>query len=158
MRARTWSILAVVVAVAVGAAVAAQAAGAKGASAKHSIHLVLSAEGHAQFLDFEHDGFGFGDRLATRGPIRDPDSGQRVGTAYGDCIVASTVLEPHGKYWCRYVLELPGGQLTTEGLDPHGISDVLFSITGGTAEYRGASGDARFVDSPDQTDIYIDLG
>jgi hypothetical protein len=35
---------------------------------------------------------------------------------------------------------------------------VLFAITGGTGAYAGATGQARYVDSETQTDIYIDLG
>jgi len=99
----------------------------------------------------------FGDRLVTRGVIADPDSGERVGTAYGDCVVVSTKIGVDGTYWCRYVLDIPQGQITTEGLDPHGPSDVLFSITGGTRAYKEASGHAEFVDSDTQTDVYLVL-
>jgi hypothetical protein len=42
-----------------------------------------------------------------------------------------------------------------EGLGPRGISDTIFSITGGTGDYRDAAGQAEFADSDSQTDIYI---
>jgi len=145
-----------VVVVTAGAMVAAQAA--TGNSRSSTIHIVLRPEGgHAQLLDFEHDGLNFGDRLVTRGVIADPDSGSRVGTAYGDCVVVSPKIGADGTYWCRYVLDIPQGQITTEGLDPHGPSDVLFSITGGTRAYKEAAGHAEYVDSETQTDIYLIL-
>jgi len=146
----------VVVVVTAGAMVAAHAAA--GNSGSSSIHVVLKAEGgHGQFLDFEHDGLNFGDRLVTRAVVADPDSGERVGTAYGDCVVVSPKIGADGMYWCRYVLDLSGGQITTEGLDPHGPSNVLFSITGGTKAYHAAAGHAEFVDSETQTDVYLEL-
>jgi hypothetical protein len=61
-------------------------------------------------------------------------------------------------YVCTYVLRFHDGSITMQGLDPHGPSDVLFAITGGTGAYAGATGQARYVDSDTQTDIYIDLG
>ena len=119
------------------------------------IHLVIEEDGHATFFDFEHDGLGFGDRLVARSALTNV-GGRRVGTAYLDCLIVSEV-QQGGKYWCRYVLDLRGGQITTEGLDPQGISDTFFSVTGGTGEYLAAGGQAEFVDSQTQTDIYISL-
>jgi len=34
------------------------------------------------------------------------------------------------------------GSITMQGLDPHGPSDVLMAITGGTDAYAGATGQA----------------
>lgn len=118
------------------------------------IHVVINGVGgHDVFFDFEHDGLGLGDRLVGRSPVLRAE-GRRVGTAYLDCLIVSQE-QLGGRYWCRYVLDLKGGQITTEGLDPQGISDTFFSITGGTGEYREARGQAEFVDSESQTDIYI---
>lgn len=44
----------------------------------------------------------------------------------------------------------------TEGLDPKGVSDTFFAVTGGTRRYVGASGEAEYIDSS-RTDIYITL-
>jgi len=157
MRARTWLIVAVALAAVIGAAVAAQAA-SRGTARPSTLHLVLPVEGaHAQFFDFDQDGLTFGDRLASRGPILDPLNHRQVGTAYGDCQVVTPKLGAAGTYWCRYILDLAQGNVDVEGLDPHGVSDVLFSVTGGTLEYRDAGGEAEFVDSATQTDIYLDV-
>jgi hypothetical protein len=37
------------------------------------------------------------------------------------------------------------------------VSDTFFSVTGGTGAYMEAEGQAEFVDTPEQTDIYITL-
>jgi len=159
MGVRTWAgIGAVALAFGAAATVTAQAspkAAPRSMAGDGVIHVVLGT-GSVVFQDFDHDGMGLGDRLTARGRITRPE-GPRIGTVYGDCVVATKVLEG-GRWWCRYVLDLPHGQITTEGIDPQGISDVFFSITGGTADYRDARGQAEFVDSQSQTDVYVDLG
>jgi hypothetical protein len=72
-----------------------------------------------------------------------------------DCLIVSGVLEG-GTFNCTYVLKLKEGDITTHGIDPEGPSDVFFSVTGGTRAYRGASGQARHIDT-DVTDILIEL-
>ena len=133
----------------------ATAAAAKGAARIDTIHVVFIPGPYATF-DFNHNGLGLGDRVVSRGPLTDPQSGQQVGTAYGDCVIFSPRVVG-GVFRCSYLLDLPGGNLTAEGLDPQGISDVEFSVTGGTNDYMGAAGQAEFVDSATQTDIYVDL-
>jgi hypothetical protein len=155
MRVRTWATIGVAaVVLAMMAGVAARAT--PGSMAGDGIiHLVVGGDGHATFFDLEHDGMGFGDRLVARSPLT-REGGRRVGTAYLDCVIVSEV-QLGGRYWCRYVLDLRGGQITTEGLDPQGVSDTFFSVTGGTGQYVAAGGQAEFVDSQTQTDIYISL-
>ena len=155
MGIRRWATMAAM-ALALGtlAATAVAQAAPRSVSGDGIIHVVFT-NGRSVLLDFDHDGMGFGDRLLARGPITRAE-GRRIGTGYGDCAVVSEVLEG-GKWWCRYVLDLPNGQITTEGLDPRGVSDTIFSITGGTGDYRDARGQAEFVDSESQTDVYIDL-
>jgi hypothetical protein len=128
----------------------AQAAGGE------EIHLVLPAGGHAKFFDFNHNGLTFGDRLAIKGPILNEDRSQ-VGTYFLDCWIGSAILEDGSPYVCAHVLSLRGGTITTQGLDPHGLSDVFFAVTGGTGAYEGASGQAEYVDTDTQTDIIIEL-
>lgn len=123
------------------------------------IHVVVPATGgQSQLLDFADDGLTLGDRLAAIGPLMNADQTERVGKAYLDCWVGAKSLESGSPYVCTEVLRLHGGTITTHGLDPHGPSDVFFAITGGTGKYAGATGQARYVDSETQTDIYIDLG
>jgi hypothetical protein len=125
------------------------------ARSSETIHLVAVAGPNVQFLDFNGDGLGLGDRLATVGPLLDGSQTERVGTVYLDCLIVSRVLEG-GTFDCTSVLKLGDGSITTQGIDPQGPSDVLFAVTGGTGIYRGANGQARAIDT-DVTDIFIDL-
>ena len=111
---------------------------------------------HAVFYDFDHNGLGFGDRLESVGPILDGSQSHRIGTTYADCFIADRILVEGSIYDCTYVLKLGDGTITTQGLDPHGVSDVFFAITGGTGAYVDASGQAEYIDS-NVTDVYIDF-
>jgi hypothetical protein len=121
------------------------------------IHVVILAdEGHVQLFDFNQDGLTLGDRLAAVGPLRNEDLSQRVGTYYLDCYVGSVSLKEGSPYVCTEVLKLRGGNITTQGLDPHGTSDVFFAVTGGSGTYEEAAGQAEYIDTT-QTDIIIHL-
>jgi hypothetical protein len=122
------------------------------------IHVVLPATQQIEFFDFNSDGLTLGDRLAAVGPLLNEAQTRRVGTSYADCWVGDRVLEDQSPYVCAYVLKFRDGTITTEGLDPHGISDVYFAVTGGTGVYEGATGQAQYIDSPDLTEIIIRLG
>jgi hypothetical protein len=149
------SIVAVLAASTVGLALAQTSQGSNRPSA--DIHVVtLADEGHGQFFDFNGDGLTLGDRLNVVGPLRSEDLTQRVGTYYMDCFVGGARLKEGTPYVCSYVLKLRRGNITTEGLDPHGVSDVFFSVTGGTGAYAGAEGQAEYIDTV-QTDIIIHL-
>jgi hypothetical protein len=146
---------AMVAALMVGVALASTGRGAAGSS-DDPIHVVVGPGGHDEFLDFNRDGLGLGDRLASVGPLLDESQTERIGTAYLDCLIVSRVLEGGGTFDCTYVLKLKDGDITTHGIDPQGPSDVFFAVTGGTGAYRDASGQARYIDT-DVTDIIIDL-
>ena len=123
-----------------------------------TIHVVFAPGGGAQVFDFANDGLTLGDRLAVVGPMVNGDQSERVGTVFFDCWVGAATLQDGRPYVCTYVLKFHDGSITLQGLDPHGVSDVLLAITGGTGAYAGATGQAEHVDSETQTDIYIDLG
>jgi hypothetical protein len=146
--------VAVLAAMTVGIALAQTGRGAAAASVA-KIHVISGPESHVQFFDFNGDGLGFGDRLTSVGPLFNQDQTKQVGTAYLDCSIVSPVLEG-GTYDCTYVLEFKDGDITTQGIDPQGPSDVLFAVTGGTGAYRGATGQAENIDT-DVTDIIISL-
>lgn len=145
---------AMVAALMVGMALASTGRGTDGSS-DDPIHAVFGPGSHDQFLDFNGDGLGLGDRFAAVGPLLDKSQNERIGTAYVDCLIVSRVLEG-GAFDCTYVLKLKDGDITTHGIDPQGPSDVFFAVTGGTRAYRDASGQARHIDT-DVTDIIIDL-
>ena len=140
-----------------GMAVAKTSKGPTRPSHGHRLHIVLPAEGaHIVFYDFDHNGLGFGDRLDSVGPILDGNQVHRLGTSYADCFIADRILVDGSIYDCTYVLKLGDGTITTQGLDPHGPSDVLFAINGGTGAYAESSGQAEYIDT-DVTDIYLDF-
>lgn len=149
-----FTVAAAVAAVTVGIAAAQSARGAAG-SAQQTIHVVVGP-GPSEFFDFGQDGFGLGDRLAAVSQLLD-EHGHRVGTSYLDCWVASPRLMDQSPLDCTYVLKLRGGDITIQGIDPHGLSDVFFSVTGGTGQFAGASGQAEHIDSATRTDIIITL-
>jgi hypothetical protein len=122
------------------------------------IHLVPGPGGSIQLFDFANDGLTLGDRLASFGSLLDGDSGRRVGASYLDCWVGDVTLDDGSPYVCTNTLRFrDGSTIVTQGLDPHGLSDVFFAITGGTGLYEGASGQAEYIDSEAQTDIYLYL-
>ena len=151
------AIVAVLAAATVGASLA-QAGSATASRSGDVIHVVLSATGsHVQFFDFEGDGLTLGDRLAVTSPMLNVGQTERVGTSYGDCWVGAVRLKEGSPYVCSNILRFKDGTITTEGLDPHGVSDVFFSITGGTGAYQDLEGQAEYIDTATQTDIIITL-
>jgi allene oxide cyclase len=76
-----------------------------------------------------------GDVLAFANPVFDSEDQKRVGSDNGQCV--RTVV---GKAWeCIWTVSLSAGQLTVEGPFEEG-KDTTLAITGGTADYKGASG------------------
>jgi hypothetical protein len=76
-----------------------------------------------------------GDVLAFANPVFDSANKKRVGSDNGQCV--RTVA---GRAWeCIWTVSLSGGQITVEGPFEEG-KDTEFAITGGTDEYRDASG------------------
>jgi hypothetical protein len=148
------AVVAALAATTVGLALAQTGRGSARPSAQ-PIHVVLEA-GNTQFFDFQEDGLGLGDHLNIVGSILDANGTRRVGTYYSECWIGSAVLQDGSPYVCSHVLRFEHGEIVAQGVDPHGPSDVFFSITGGTGIYRGATGQAEFIDAA-RTDIYIYL-
>ena len=151
------AVVAMLAAATVGVSLA-QAGSATASRSRDAIHVVLPATGsHVRFFDFDGDGLTLGDRLAAVSAMLDVGQTKRVGTAYGDCWVGDATLKEGSPYVCSYILRFKDGTITTQGLDPHGLSDVFFSITGGTGAYQGLGGQAEYIDTATQTDIIITL-
>lgn len=114
-------------------------------------------------LDFDHDGRSeIGDRIAVRGPLVDPVTGDRVGLAFWDCVTMTRVVSfepPRGSQVCTGLIRLTDGDITIHGPDPGGYGVSVFGVTGGTGLYRNARGEADVVDAPDpdRTEITIQL-
>jgi hypothetical protein len=108
-------------------------------------------------LDFSGDGLTQGDRLVSRGPLYDLD-GHRVGRVKGECVVVSNRITATAGLWrCSYLLELAGGDLVVEGLDPRGPGEYTMAVLGGTEGYRTVAGDADFVDTATRTEMHLHL-
>jgi hypothetical protein len=114
-------------------------------------------------LDYDHDGTNeMGDRVAVRGPLADPFSGERVGLAFWDCVTMTRVVSfepPPGLAGLHGSDPLTDGDITIQGTDPGGYGASVFALTGGTGLYRNARGEADVVDAPgpDRTEITIQL-
>ncbi len=142
-------------AVAFGGVVPTAAAGSSPATRE----IVVVVQGDAQvstFLDFFEDGLTQGDRLVVRGPLVDRAETHQVGRVTGECVVVSNrITHTEGLWRCSYLLNLPVGDLTIEGIDPRGPGNSKFAVLGGTERYRTAAGDADLVDTRTRTKMYL---
>ena len=131
------------------------------AGAQPELHVFWPAPTKATFLDFKQQGLRLGDRAAARGPLLDGARTNPMGYAYLDCVVVNRIIPdpkaPRGLFWCTYILRLADGDLTVEGLDPHGPGVYTFAVLGGTGKYARASGEATLTDTAEGTDFVIDL-
>jgi allene oxide cyclase len=76
-----------------------------------------------------------GDVLAFANPVFDSANRKQVGTDNGQCVRTAA-----GKAWeCIWTVSLAGGQMTVEG-PFYDSKDSTLAITGGTDEYKDASG------------------
>ena len=76
-----------------------------------------------------------GDVLTFANPVYDSANEKRIGSDNGQCVRTAV-----GKAWeCIWTISLSGGQMTVEGPFYDGKDSVL-AITGGTGEYKDASG------------------
>jgi allene oxide cyclase len=77
-----------------------------------------------------------GDVLAFANPVFDEANKEQVGTDNGQCVRTAP-----GKAWeCIWTVKISGGQITVEGPFYDGGKDSQLAITGGTDEYKDASG------------------
>jgi hypothetical protein len=88
--------------------------------------------GKVTFVNVNQPALRIGDRLAARGPLLDASRTSEVGRHYLDCVVMNKITDdpgeaPGGLYWCMYLLQLAGGDLTIAGRDPHGPSVSKFA-------------------------------
>lgn len=114
-------------------------------------------------LDFDGDGrMERGDRVAVVGPLIDPATDATVGSVFWDCVVTTRVFRfeaRRGATFCTARVRLSGGDILVQGPDPASYGATTFAVTGGTGQYRDASGQADVLDAPnpDRTEITIDL-
>lgn len=128
------------------------------ASGQSALRVVVSGLGKVKAIDVDGDGLRLGDRIAARGQLFDETQTERVGTAYVHCIVHRRIIDPDKGLWnCNYVLDLAGGDIVLQGLDPRGPGVYEMSVLGGTGTYSGARGDATFTDVGTDAETYTDI-
>ena len=128
------------------------------ASGQQALRVVATGLGEVKVVDVGGDGLRLADRIAARGPLFDESQTERVGTTYVHCIVHRRIIDPDKGLWnCNYVLELAGGDIVLQGLDPRGPGVYEMSVLGGTGTYAGARGDATFTDVGEGGEDYTDM-
>lgn len=111
-------------------------AGCGGGSDETTVKVIEHAETDTvRHIGPKSESDSVGDVLAFANPVFDSENKKQVGTDNGQCV--RTVA---GKAWeCIWTVSLSGGQITVEGPFEEG-KDTDFAITGGTGEYKDASG------------------
>jgi hypothetical protein len=121
-------------------AMAVCAAGLLGGCGGGSDETTIKVVEHAETDTVRHIGpaseeDSVGDVLAFANPVFDSTNKEKIGTDNGQCVRTAA-----GKAWeCIWTISLSGGQMTVEGPFYDG-KDSELAITGGTGEYKDASG------------------
>jgi allene oxide cyclase len=112
-------------------------AGCGGGSDETTIKLIEHAETDTvRHIGPANEEDSVGDVLAFANPVFDSENKKQVGTDNGQCVRTAV-----GKAWeCIWTVSLDGGQLTVEGPFYDGGKSSQLAITGGTGEYKDASG------------------
>ena len=123
---------------------------AANATPVRTIHLVA----HEKQRKFFNNG-GFGDEEIFRGILDNAADTTQVGIFAGTL----TSVSPHDVLNLATVdLQLPGGQITVQGLFFGTQSRIVHAITGGTGAYTGAEGEFSFTfPSPGVLDMTLTL-
>ena len=121
---------------------------AASAASGQTIHLV-AREKQRKFFN----NGGFGDEEIFRGILDNASGTTRVGVFAGTL----TSVSPNDSVDLATVdLQLPGGQITVQGLADFTQSRIVHAITGGTGAYTGAGGEFSFTEaSPGVLDMTL---
>jgi hypothetical protein len=131
------------------ASATAHPAATTGAMTPHTIHLVA----HEKQRKFFNHG-GFGDEEVFRGILDNAAGTTRVGIFAG---TLTSVSPTDSVNLATVDLQLPGGQITVQGILGT-QSPVVHAITGGTGAYAGARGEFSFTSpSPGVLDMTLTL-
>ena len=131
--------------------------GASGAAGLERAVLYIDA---AWFENFDRPVLEPGDRAVASAVLRDRQGGARIGTGWADCVVVVRITSDQaGKFMCSWILTLPDGRLSMQGLDRRGPGPAVFAVTGGTDGYATARGvvHARDTQFRDRTVLHFDL-
>ena len=141
--------------VATGASIAAAGSEDDGDDDGHVIHLTARTANEGQ-VDTPPSGPSTGDRFVFSEDLF--RNGDRVGRDAGECVIAEAQGES-ATVNCVATLELPGGQITVQGLvdfaDPQ--PPFTIAVTGGTGRYRDADGELTIVEAGDTDRFTIRL-
>ena len=120
-----------------------------GGSSSETIELIEHAETDTvRHIGPANEEDSAGDVLAFANPVFDSSNKKQVGTDNGQCIRTAP-----GKAWeCIWTVSLDGGQITVEG-PFYDAKDSTLAITGGTDEYKEASGQMKLhARNPEETE------
>ena len=111
-------------------------AGCGGGSSETTIKVIEHAETDTvRHIGPASEEDSVGDVLTFANPVFDSGNNKQIGTDNGQCVRTAA-----GKAWeCIWTISLAGGQMTVEGPFYDG-KDSHLAITGGTGEYKDASG------------------
>jgi allene oxide cyclase len=111
-------------------------AGCGGGSSETTIKVIEHAETDTvRHIGPASEEDSIGDVLAFANPVFDSANKKQLGTDNGQCVRTAA-----GKAWeCIWTISLSGGQMTVEG-PFYDTKDSTLAITGGTDEYKEASG------------------
>jgi Allene oxide cyclase barrel like domain len=109
----------------------------------HTIRVIAVFQETAE-IDVGAPGFSLGDEVVFAGDLR--QAGERVGRVGVVCTFTSAADPSMVQAQCPATADLPGGQITLQGLVTNRDLRVL-PITGGSGRYQGAEGEmfARFL-------------
>jgi Allene oxide cyclase barrel like domain len=128
---------------AVGPAFGGSASESAGNDGGQTIRVIAVFQETAE-IDVGAPGFSLGDEVVFAGDLR--HAGERVGRVGVVCTFTSAADPSMVQAQCPATAELPGGQITLQGLVTNRDLRVL-PITGGSGRYQGAEGEmfARFL-------------
>ena len=132
----------------VGAVAIATSASGSGDSRSFVLHLV-AREVSSVYLPVNPDDVSQGDEFHFTNDLfrRSGGAENKVGEDGGLCTVSRLAADGSTSYHCAGTNDLPGGQISTQGLVTYGPDEEVkadpysFAITGGTGRYRTARGE-----------------
>lgn len=96
-------------------------------------------------VDVAPKGVGIGDRLIyTDRAFTSAKKNKKLGNGYGECVRLTGTSESTGVFHCTETVRLAGGDVLLGGVYDLAAKSHLWTITGGTGRYRGATGEISF--------------
>lgn len=96
-------------------------------------------------VDVAPKGVGIGDRLTyTDRVFTSAEKNRKLGNGFGECVRLTGASESTGVFHCTETVRLAGGDVLLGGVYDLAAKSDVWTITGGTGRYRGATGEISF--------------